>query len=324
MSKKRIVFDFSKLSRPYAMKRCSFQMMHMAIIAEKLDHDVVCLTDDTHQRQHPFLKKINRLFTKNQKVDGDIYVAKGDAYYRDANWDVVSKKKAFKVALCNSDRTFRESSEPFKKHRGNPIQDRADLYMPVNHSDELKDRENVIPAAHPIDPRMFNEFKSKRLYYAYLFNDLTKLRNAYKPASEVLRAGFMGNKIPSHRKTMSRIAPDWCDFNWERGKPSSFFINWLCERKGCLDLRGFGDKSLRFTEACIFGRTLICQRLPSLYHPQLVDGHNCILVDKWGDLDNYSPDQKQWDELSKQSEEDYVSSWSLYGQVQTFINKSGG
>jgi hypothetical protein len=303
--------------------------MHLAIIAERLGHTPICITSERHIKQHSFLKRIKRMWKKGRRgLDCDIYVAKSDAYYEDANWAVVEKLPGFKVALCNSDKTFRETSVPYRTHTGNPVHERCDLYMPVNHTQSLIDGwgdkfgTEIIPVAHPVDPRMYKAFVRKKLYFAYLMNDLKKMREAY-PAEEKYAAGFMGNRHPSNRMVAARETPKWCRFHWARTESPEAYIKKLCEHRACLDIRGFGDKSLRFSEAAIFGRTLICQRLPSLYSPLLVNDHNCIMIDEWKDLNSVNCDLNHWKRLAEQSTQDYIEGWSLLGQLNTIIARSG-
>lgn len=320
----KIAFDFAMLSTPYRMQRCSFQMMHLAIIAERLGHNVVCITSKKHSEKHKFFNRIKRLWQFNRSGDYDIYVAKADAYYRDTNWDMVRKLSGFKVCLCNSDRTFRETDVPFRAHRGHPVQERCDLYMPCNHTTELIEEwgDKVVPATHPIDPRMYRALVRRRLYYSYLMDDIDKIRKAFA-TKEDKAAGFMGSKHPSNRMMAYTHAPPWCEFNWARNKSSFEYITWMCQRRACLDIRGFGDKSLRFTEAVLFGRTMICQRLPSVYSPALVHGHNALLVDDWDQLSGITYDRDKWLEIAKQSTTDYLDGWSLKAQLHTILRRAG-
>lgn len=322
-NKLNITIDFSMLSKPYRLKRCSYQLMHLAIIAERLEHNVSCIVTKSHYEKHKFLKRINRLLKYNRNIPTDIYIAKSDAFYVDKNWSVVEKLPGLKVCLCNSDRTFRETNVPFRKHRGNPVQERCDLYMPCNHTAELLEKweHKVVPVSHPIDPRMYKFLVSKRLYYAYLMDDINKLRKAFCTEDELDRAGFMGNQFPVTRLEASKSMPSWCDFRWERAKSSEEYISWIVGRRGCLDMRGYGDKSLRFAESAMLGRTLICQNLPSKYSPLLVNNHNCILVDEWQELNDIEYDRSHWLKLSEQSTHDYLNGWSLLSQMRTIIER---
>jgi len=325
-----IVFDFSRLTKPYRLKRCSYQLLHMVLIAEDLGEDVACIVSKEHLEQHQFMKRAKRLWTP-RTISGspmipnniEIYVSKADAFYRDQNWAEISKLPGYKVCLCNSDRCFRESSKPFRSHRGHPVQDRADLYMPVNHTNKLLETHNhkVIPTSHPIDPRMYEMFIREGVYYHYLRDELDELTKVFDE-SETGIAGFMGNKAPSRtRIDVVDQFPSWAEFRWQRAASSREFIRWMMQRRGCIDMRGNGDKSLRFSEAAMLGRTLICQRWPSKYYPLLKDGHNCLFVDKWSDLDGIY-DQTIWERLAKQSMLDYKAGWSLRAQVKLFIAKA--
>jgi len=327
-----IVFDFSRLTKPYRLKRCSYQLLHMALIAEDLGEEVVCIVSQEHLEQHSFMKRARRLWTPRIASgramipnDIEIYVAKADAFYRDDNWAEVSRLPGFKVCFCNSDRCFRESSKPFRSHRGHPVQDRADLYMPVNHTPQLLKThgDKVIPTSHPIDPRMYELFMREGVYHHYLRDELDELIEVFRE-EETGIAGFMGNKAPSHTRieTIDQF-PEWAEFQWERGTPSREFIRWMMHYRGCIDMRGNGDKSLRFTEAAMLGRTLICQHWPSTYYPLLEDRHNCLFVDQWSDLDSIY-DRATWECLAKQSMQDYRTGWSLRAQVKLFITRARG
>jgi hypothetical protein len=302
----------------------------MALIAEDLGEDVACIVSKEHLEQHQFMKRAKRLWTPRTRSGSpmipnniEIYISKADAFYRDQNWAEVSKLPGYKVCLCNSDRCFRESSKPFRSHRGHPVQDRADLYMPVNHTKELLETHGhkVIPTSHPIDPRMYEMFMREGVYYHYLRDELDELIGAfYEP--EVAIAGFMGNKAPSRtRIDVVGQFPSWAEFRWQRAASSREFIRWMMQRRGCIDMRGNGDKSLRFSEAAMLGRTLICQGWPSLYYPPLRHGHNCLYVTTWEDL-NSTYDQAVWERLAKQSMQDYKVGWSLRAQVKLFIDRA--
>ena len=327
-----IAFDFAHLTKPYRMKRCSYQLLHMALIAEDLGEEVVCIVNKEHLEQHLFMKRARRLWTPrtssgNPMIPNDIeiYVAKADAFYRDPNWEEISKLPGFRVCLCNSDRCFRESSQPFRKHRGNPVQDRADLYMPVNHTDKIMETHShkIIPISHPIDPRMYELFMREGVYYYYLRDELDRLQALFHE-EETKIAGFMGNRAPhwTRDKAIDQF-PEWAEFRWARSASSREFISWMMQYRGCIDMRGNGDKSLRFTEAAMLGRTLICQRRPSKYYPLLEDGVNCLLVDKWADLDGIY-DQAVWERLAEQSSMDYKAGWSLRAQVKLLIARARG
>lgn len=325
-----IVFDFARLTKPYRLKRCSYQLLHMALIAEDMGEEVACIVSKEHLEQHQFMKRARRLWTPRTRsgnpiipTDIEIYISKADSFYRDYNWKEIQPLSGYKVCFCNSDRCFRESSEPFRSHCGNPVQDRADLYMPVNHTPKLLETHGhkVIPTSHPIDPRMYELFIREGMYYYYLRDELDKMIEAFKE-EESSKAGFMGNKAPSRtRVEVVDQFPDWAEFKWQRAAPSRQFIRWMMQRRGCIDMRGNGDKSLRFTEAAMLGRTLVCQHWPSQYYPMLRDNHNCIFVDKWSDLDS-TYDQVVWERLAKQSMLDYKAGWSLRAQVKLFITRA--
>ena len=318
-----IAFDFAALSTPYRLKRCTYQMIHMCLIAESMGEHIIAIVSDEHLEQHPFMKKIKRMWVKPQfyNDDIDIYVAKADSFYRDDNWNRISSLRAFKVCLCNSDKLFRESDQPHKAHIGNPVQDRADLYMPANYSADLLKTHKIIPVAHPIDPRMIEYFERIGLYEAYLNDDLDTIRDRFLE-DETGVAGFMGSRNPfSTRIKLVSQFPDWAEFKWARIQTSHEYIKWMMKRRGCIDMRGNGDKSLRFTEAAMLGRTLICKNSPSQYQPKLVNSHNCILVDDWSDLPQEF-DRDLWVRLAKNATKDYLSGWSLKAQVRTIIERA--
>lgn len=323
MDKLNIAFDFAMLSTPYRMKRCSYQLMHLSIIAERMGHKVKCITNESHLNQHTFVRRLGSKLVHNRDFPIDIYIAKSDAFYIDSNWELIDKLPGFKVCLINSDQTFRETDKPHKTHIGHPVQDRCNLYMPCNHTDNVYKSHGykMIPAAHPIDPRMYREFRSRRLYYSYLMNDITRIREVYK-TDETDTAGFMGNMNPKKtRYKPSQSAPSWCRFEWSRNTSPKQYINWMCSHRGCLDMRGNGDKSLRFSEAALFGRTIICQNLPSKYSPLLKDNHNCILLDNWDQLSDVEYDRDKWLEISEQATQDYCDGWSLHGQMSSIIRR---
>jgi len=195
--------------------------------------------------------------------------------------------------------------------------------MPVNHTAKLIEQygHKVIPAAHPIDPRMYEFFIKQGLYNAYLADDTETIQDAFK-CEETGIAGFMGNRSPTRtRWHVAGTAPSWADFRWARAKSPLEYIKWMMCRRGCIDMRGNGDKSLRFTEAAMLGRTILAQPWPSQYSPALVDGHNCIMVDTWDKLDGRYDDDL-WRKISKQSTYDYCNGWSIRSQVRSFLAKA--
>jgi len=316
-----IAFDFSILTRPYRLQRCIYQMVHLATIAERMGHTVKAIVNDHVTAANASLSTIKHLWTYDYG-DMDIYFAKADAYYRDLNWEHVSKLKAFKVCGCNSDKCFRESDKPWQEHLGTPVQTRCDLYMPVNHTAKLIQEygHKVLPVAHPIDPRMANMFRKRGLYDAYLDDDVVKLRNHFKQ-EETGVACFMGNIRPK-RGVVEEIIK-YADFSWKRAASPTDYINWMMKYRGCLDIRGNGDKSLRFTESAMLGRTIICVRLPSGYYPPLINGKNCFIADTWQELADLQYEKSEWLKISEEATENYINGWSLRSQVKAFIDKSG-
>lgn len=170
---------------------------------------------------------------------------------------------------------------------------------------------------------MYELLMREGIYYHYLRDELSKLIEVFSE-DEIGIAGFMGNKRPpkDRIRTVGQF-PGWAEFRWQHTAPSREFIKWMMQRRGCIDMRGNGDKSLRFTEATMLGRTLICQNWPSKYYPVLKDGHNCLLVDKWSDLGS-TYDQATWSRLAQQSMLDYKTGWSLRAQVSLFIARARG
>lgn len=317
-----IIFDFSRLSKPYRLKRCTHQMVHLALCAQHLGHTVQALTTEEHVSQHSVMSCIEDMWTHT--IDGcDIYIAKSDSFYVDKNFDDISKINAFKVCLSNSDQCFRESSEPWRGHFGHSVQDRCDLYMPVNHTANLLDThgERTVPTAHPININMCNLFKQCGIYNDYLFDRIDKVRNAF-PVHENSRAGFMGSSSPKqHRLYKSTIFPKWVDFEWSRHKPASEYIDWMLHRRGCVDLRGYGDKSLRFTEAVLFNRTVISIDHPSKYYPALVHNQNCLLFDDWESM-VLQYDHEKWLKIAENATDDYLTGWSMLAQMKIIIKKA--
>jgi len=294
----------------------------MASIAERMGHRVSALTNDYHISKHRFINKIGHLLTK-QLTECDIYIAKSDAFYVDSNWDQVKNINAFKVCLCNSDKCFRESSDKYGDHVGNPVQDRCDLYMPVNHSTMItRDyAHKMIPAAHPIDPRMYKVFCDNGVLEAYFDDDVEFIRDKFKLV-ESFRAGFMGNDRPlGHRRHVAWCFPEWVDFNWTRNASSVEYIKWIMQRRGCVDLRGYGDKSIRFVEAVLFGKTIIAVETNSLYSPMLINNYNCILTKNWHALD-LKFDAEHWLQLSEAATKDYREGWSLRAQLNRIIARA--
>jgi len=317
-----IVFDFSLLSYPYGLRRCTNQLIYLALAAEKIGCDVRAVTSQRHLAEHPCMNKIKRLW-QFAYGNPDIYIAKADAFYRDRNWLKISGLDAFKVCLCNSDYCFRESNKRYLQHKGTPVQIRCDLYMPCNYTKSLLDEwgYKVVPAAHPIDVRMFALFEELGLVDAYITDDVDMIRSSFDVV-ETRMAGFMGASRPHDTRWNVRDEfPAWVDLNWTRTDSSINYINWILERRGVIDLRGNGDKSMRFSEAALFGRTIITKRLLSEYNPKLVNNHNCIVVDEWSEIDDRF-DLQVWRKLANQATLDYKCGWSMKSMIETVLEKS--
>jgi hypothetical protein len=318
----KILFDVARLTRPYNLRRCAYQLMHLAICASHMGHDVKFRVSGKLLDQHDFLNAIRTMWT-NDMEEVDIYIAKSDAYYVDENWDEVSKLKAFKVCMCNSDRYFRENTGRWKRHNGVAVQTRCDLYMPANHSEDLLKNygHKTVPAAHPIAPQMVDFFIAHGMYQDFLADNIIEIRQKFA-VRETGRAGFMGSSQPGvTRVKLVDKFPKWVEFRWERLEHPSEYIRWMLCRRGCIDMRGYGDKSLRFTEAALFGRTIITVNRPSQYSPRLVNNHNCVAANNW-DVLNLEYDHRKWNELSEQATCDYVDGWSILAQMKTIVERA--
>jgi hypothetical protein len=163
------------------------------------------------------------------------------------------------------------------------------------------------------------------LYRAYLDDDIKKIRSVCIGASH-LSAGFMGSPIPKISR-LDLIAktrlPPWVNIHWARTLSARKYVSFVNDHQSCLDLRGFGDKSLRFTEAVLFGRTIIRCPTVSRYMPNLVDGVNAIVLNVLDDLNNCERDAKYWAMLADNATHDYLKSWSLKAQAVTILQKAG-
>ncbi len=317
-----IGFDFSLLTKPYRLKRCTHQLVHLALAAKAMGHKVKAITSEEHLKEHKIMRQIEDIWSFDR--DGlDIYVAKADAYYNDSNWASIAHLPAFKVCMCNSDLTFRESSAVFRHYKGTPVQTRCDLYMPCNYRHTLMAEcgHKVVPTAHPIDTRMADLFARMGLRDAYLNADVSKIRKAFC-VKETRLAGFMGSPSPTTTRKNESTLPRWVDISWCRSTPSIDYIKWMLERRAVVDLRGYGDKSIRMTEGVLFGRTILSLPLYSQYSPALVDRHNCIIVNDWSELDGRY-DGNLWKAVAEQATVDYVDHWSVRGQIRTILNRAG-
>ena len=318
----KILIEFVLLSKPFRLKRCTEQLIHFAHIAENLGHTVHAITDASHILSHPSMRQIRHLWTE-KRTDCDLYIAKSDAYHLNRNWDIISGLKCFKVCLNNSDRCLRESAQRYDSDNSGPVQDRCDLYMPVNHTIELllKYPSKVVPVIHPIDPRMVKVLQNCGLYDAYLNDDIYKIREYFKE-DEIGIAGFMGNPSPIRtRKSIIGEFPQYVDFNWERSKPSRDYIKWMMQRRGCIDLRGNGDKSLRFSEGVLLGRTMICTVQPSIVRPILFNDHNCLIARTWSGI-NWDYNREKWQQIADCATHDYCGHWSLKSQFNLMVSKA--
>ncbi len=325
-----IGFDFSLLSKPYGLRRCTSQLMHLALAAERLGFDVRCITSEEHLASHPEMSLVKHLQTSARRPDLDLYVAKADAFYRDANWSLIEKLPAFKVCLCNSDRTFRETSMPFQEHHGTPVQTRCDLYMPCNYLPETARQcgPKLIPAAHPPSPQVLRALRRNGLLEAYLTDRLEEIQHTIgfrviKQNSERCGALFVGNKAPRCRLAIAKTAPEWAKFVWSTALSGSDYLRQMMEYRAVLDLPGNGDKSIRLIEGVILGRTILSVPLASAYSPPLTN-KNCILLSSWSDLPKLQPDEALWRRVSKVAMDDYRSGWSLRAQILRMVAAARG
>lgn len=312
---KSILFDCSKLTKPYRLKRCTYQMMHLCMAADNLGYKSYFRTNLDHYNNHKFIELLgNKLIYDH--IDTDVYVAKSDTYYKDYNFEQISSLSAFKVCLCNSDRCFRESDNSDKGvNNGTSVLDRCNLYMPVNHTN--RHFNNMIPACHPIDPRFVKLLIKNGLYSAYFSDDIIKIRNYFKVVEDKM-AGFMGSPHPNRYKLRNKF-PNWVDFNWVNKASSSDYVKWTMNRRGIIDFRGYGDKSLRFTESALLGKTIITTDRISKYYPPIVNMDNVIMFDDW-DKVVLEFDARDWVDISRSATESYINGWSICSQIQTIMN----
>jgi hypothetical protein len=288
----------------------------MVLAAKYLGHTPKAIISPNIIKRNPYLHDI-RSFWCESVGSCDIYVGKSDAFYLDKNWEIISNLDAFKVCMCSSDRCFRESDREFGSHKGTPVQTRCDLYMPVNHTAQLMDEcgSMVYPVTHPIAPEMYRLLRYHGLYKAYISDNIKMIRKKYC-IPEIGKAGFLGSNKPIQRQKDADALPNWVDIKWATDVPVQEYISWMMERRGCIDFRGFGDKSIRFTESALLGRTIITSPQISEYRPLLVHGENAIIIE-WGAEIEYN--EAGWRRISNNATYSYLNGWSILSQVRKFV-----
>jgi hypothetical protein len=314
-----IAIDFSMLSNN-RLQRCAYQLANLAEIADRMHLPVKVIVAKSRVKDYPILQRIKHLLSDNYN-NISIYIAKSDTFFYDDNWKNVSDLQAFKVCLCSSDRLFREKRMEWKGRIGGPVQNRCQLFMPVNCSlNLLKDFGHMtIPVAHRTSTQFFDLLAKKNLADAFLDNDIQKIRNSFNYKIIGL-AGFMGNGGYGERRNPKGM-PDWVNLTFERSAPANKYLEYLLSYVACVDLRGAGDKSLRFVEAVLFGRTIIARPQTSPYEPPLIDGHNAVLVNEWKEL-NSRTDLSLWQAIANQATKDYLSHWSQLAQFKMILKRA--
>ena len=317
-----IAIDFSMLS-PNRLPRCAYQLANLAEIADRMNLPVKVIVVKGQLEQHPILRRVKHLLSDNYN-DVDIYIAKSDTFFFDDNWKNIEHLPAFKVCLSSSDRLFREARMMWNGRRsgmGGPVQTRCDLYMPVNCSPSLLEsyRYKTIPVAHRVSTQVFDLFVRMHLDHAFLDDDIQTIRNAFKH-DVIGLAGFMGRAGYGERNNVAGM-PDWVNLTFIANAPAAEYLKYLLSYRACVDLRGAGDKSLRFVEAVLFGRTIIAKRQQSPYYPPLVDSHNAVLVNNWSDIDS-KVNLTTWQAIADQATDDYLNYWSQLAQFKMILKRA--
>jgi hypothetical protein len=279
-----IVIDFSMLSKNKLM-RCAYQLANLAEIADRMNLPVKVVITKGQEKTQPILQRVKHLLSDN--YDGvTLYIAKSDTFYYDDNWSNIANLPAFKVCLSSSDVMFREKTGEWKGRRGGAVQDRCDLYMPVNCTPALMKTHGhkTIPVAHRVSTQFFDLLAKMHLDYAYLDDDINTIRNAFK-YELVGIAGFMGNGGYGKRRKQVGM-PGWVNLTFKWSAPADKYLEHMLSYRACVDLRGNGDKSIRFVEAVLFGRIILTKPQGSHYFPPLIDNRNAIIVKEWSDLEH--------------------------------------
>jgi hypothetical protein len=314
-----IAVDFSMLSQN-RLPRCAYQLSNLAEISDRMHLPVKVIIKKGQLEEHPILRRVKHLLSDNYNGI-KIYIAKSDTFFFDDNWKNIEHLPAFKVCLSSSDRLFRERKQIWKGRQGGPVQTRCDLYMPVNCTLELLKNygHKTIPVAHRTSTQVFDLLAKNHLDCAFFDDDIQMIRNAFK-CDAIGLAGFMGRGGYGERVNTNGM-PKFVDLTFIANASAEQYLKHLLSYKACVDLRGNGDKSLRFIEAVIFGRTVIAKRQTSPYYPPLVDGHNAILVENWSDIDK-RVDLDLWRKVADQATKDYLSNWSQLAQFKTILQRA--
>jgi hypothetical protein len=315
-----IAIDFSMLSQN-RLPRCAYQLANLAEIADRMHLSVKVIATDNQLAKMPILRRVEHLIS-NDYTDVTLYIAKSDTFYFDRNWRNIENLLAYKVCLSSSDRVFRERDGSWKGESGGAVQNRCDLYMPVNCTPQLLQSHGhkTIPVAHRTSTQVFDLFAKMGLDYAYLDDDVQTIRDAFT-VENIGLAGFMGRSGYGERRNTSGM-PTWVNLLWVAGASAHQYIKNLLSYTACVDLRGAGDKSLRFIEAVIFGRTIITRQQRSPYLPPLIDGHNAIIVKEWSELDS-RVDLPLWQSVVEQATKDYLTHWSQLAQFKMILERAG-
>lgn len=319
-----IVIDLSMLSSG-RYQRCIYQLVNLVEIADMMGYKVRAVISPD-QKEFKILSRISHLLHDNNAsaYDGcEIYIAKSDTFFYDDNWSKIENLKAFKICLSSSDKLFRENRTIWYNRYGGPVQDRCDLYMPVNCSMALLKTHGhmTIPVAHRPSTQFFDMLVRRKLDHAFLIDDIQKIRSAFSYPIVGL-AGFMGHKGYGERTDSQLIGmPDWVNFVWRFGASAEDYVKYLMSYVACIDLRGAGDKSLRFVEAVLLGRAIITKPQSTPYIPPLINGHNAVVVKNWCDLYQASL-KRNCKNIVEQATADYCSSWSQLSQFKMMLRRA--
>jgi hypothetical protein len=158
-----------------------------------------------------------------------------------------------------------------------------------------------------------------KLDYAYLDDDIQAIRDAFPYEANKI-AGFLGRGGYGERVGIIGM-PDWAELSFRVDASAHDYIKHLLSHHACIDLRGNGDKSLRFIEAVIFNRVTIGKKQISPYLPPLVDGHNAILVKNWSDLST-RVNLPAWKIMAANATKDYLSHWSQLAQFKMILERA--
>lgn len=311
-----IGFDFTLISKPYGLRRRTYQLVHMLLCAYRMGYNVRAITNNSHIAEHPIMDTVRDYWSDNYN-GVDIYIADANAYHRDINWRIVSRLDAYKVCLSHSDNTLCE----LPARDCGPVQERCDLYVPVNYSRKLLNYfgHKIVVGSHILPNAALDLFRSMSLINAYLDDDITTVRDAFK--SEIIhRACFIGSLSPTTtRLNIASTLPDYVDVHFTRDISIYDYFELMARYYAVVDLRGHGDKSYRFTEAVLLGKLILTLPRTSKYSPELVDGRNCILVNNWCDLPLSLPNDFS---IQDSATSNYRNGWSLRSQLLKIIERA--